>query len=413
MSFQKKLFINSTAILVGLFSLFGLVMIIVFFKSNQKTILSGEYDNFKRLSNILASSDNYMDNSDLNSKLQELSFQYLNAAYKHNDDIFIANNDDIIYDSNRIAETAPKKILKINSDNISHYSSVTNGTHYLYIYTTTKINSESYKIIYQVNIQEHYEHLYKYVALLLIFDIITIFIATAFAYTFTSKVTNPLKEENMAKQRFIDGLTHEIRTPLTSIIGYSSILLQSKKDRDDIEHEALNFIHENGVRIQRLTESLVKLISLRNDKINLKMHSSFDLINYCIHSQKAFIEDNNINVEVSGNDFIINTDDDLFYILIGNLIQNAIKAMKDSETKDLKISIDKNRICIQDSGIGMDKDELKKIFEPFYMVNKSRKRSTGGFGLGLSLCQQIMSMLSIKYKINTELGKGTSIYLFF
>ena len=101
-------------------------------------------------------------------------------------------------------------------------------------------------------------------------------------------------------------------------------------------------------------------------------------------------------------------------ILISNLIDNAVKASKSGDEIYLKAYIDGSLVIeVKDTGVGIPKEDIKNIFEPFYMVDKSRDRSNNGAGLGLSICAEIAKLHNVKINVESELGKGTSIYICF
>ncbi|MGL5753419.1 MAG: ATP-binding protein, partial [Paraclostridium sp.] len=123
--------------------------------------------------------------------------------------------------------------------------------------------------------------------------------------------------------------------------------------------------------------------------------------------------ENNIHFIIEGEDFNINSDVYLLTTLLSNFIDNSIKAIINSPVKVITVIVDDYKVIIKDSGVGIDKKEMDRIFEPFYMVDKSRSSSLGGFGLGLSICLNIIQLLNIDFDIESELQRGTKIILSF
>ena len=222
-----------------------------------------------------------------------------------------------------------------------------------------------------------------------------------------------LEESNNEKERFINNLTHEIRTPLTSIIGYSDLMIKKKVKDMNLIYKSFENINREGNRILRLASNLITLIMLDKKSLNLSWFSIAEVIEEVKNRMKIKSEGFNINIIIEGEDYRVFSDRELVFILISNLIDNSIKAVLNSETKNIKIIIDNSRVIIKDTGKGIPQDELNRIFEPFYMIDKSRSKSIEGFGLGLSICREIISLLNIKFDISSEVNKGTEIDLKF
>ncbi|MEG0295083.1 MAG: HAMP domain-containing sensor histidine kinase [Clostridium sp.] len=226
-----------------------------------------------------------------------------------------------------------------------------------------------------------------------------------------------LKEQNDSKQRFIDNLTHEIRTPLTSIIGYSRLMIDKNVQDVALLHKSFEQVNKEGNRILSLTSNLVKLITLDKISLNITSIRLIDLLNSIKNTFDIRMKDSNIEFIIEGSDIEIKTDIDLFTILIFNFIDNAIKAINSIELTDSKkvilIKLNKNTLEVIDNGVGISKEDLNKILEPFYMVDKSRTRSLNGFGLGLCICQEIIKILNMEFDIESTLGHGTKVSLLF
>lgn len=222
-----------------------------------------------------------------------------------------------------------------------------------------------------------------------------------------------LEEQNASKQRFIDNLTHEIRTPLTSIVGYSSLLVNKNITDINIIRDSLQKIYIDAKRIENLTHNMIRLITLSKETLNIEkisLHSLLKEINE-IHSIKLLA--NKINFTIEGNDFNVYTDKFLLLTLISNFVDNSIKAVMTVPEKNIQLNLKDRSLLIKDTGIGIPKKDIDKIFEPFYMVDKSREKTSGGFGLGLSICSNIVEILDIDFSIDSILEKGTTIKLVF
>lgn len=224
---------------------------------------------------------------------------------------------------------------------------------------------------------------------------------------------NQLEKISADKQRSIDNLAHELRTPLTSIIGYADFLRTTKYDEETFI-DSLSYIYEEGKRLEKLAFKLMDLIFVRKEDLHEE-----NLKELLIEIRNSFIpklEEKNINLEISTENLNFLMDKDFIKILITNLVDNAIKASKIGDK--IYISAYKNsesRIILEvkDMGVGIPKEDIPKVFEPFFMVDKSRSRANSGVGLGLSLCAEIAKIHDADIQIESELGEGTTIKLLF
>ena len=227
------------------------------------------------------------------------------------------------------------------------------------------------------------------------------------------KKIQQLREQNNSKQRFIDNLTHEIRTPLTSIIGYSDLMMNKKVQDMDLIYKSFSNINREGKRILELTSNLVSLITLDKKSLKLNNYNLKEILNEVKNALKIKIIQYDVELLIEGDDIEVFSDKNLLIILISNFIDNAIKATIDRDIRKVILIIDKEILIIKDTGKGISKNDMNKIFEPFYMVDKSRNKSVYGFGLGLSICKEISNLLDIEIEIKSEIDVGTEIILNF
>ncbi|MFC0904667.1 ATP-binding protein [Clostridium sp. MT-14] len=222
-----------------------------------------------------------------------------------------------------------------------------------------------------------------------------------------------LKNVSQDKQRFIDNLAHELRTPLTSIIGYADFLRTNKCD-EETSIQSLNYIYSEGKRLESLSSKLMDLIILKKENLDIKKVNVKELL-YEIRSRLTpKLKESTIDLKIVSGDFYMSIDKELMIILISNLVDNSIKASKSGDEIHLKAYMDEDPIIeVEDMGVGISKADMEKIFEPFYMVDKSRDRRNNGAGLGLALCSKIAEIHDAKIHVESELGKGTKIKLRF
>lgn len=227
------------------------------------------------------------------------------------------------------------------------------------------------------------------------------------------KNMNLLSETAENRRHFINNLTHEMKTPLTSILGFSDIIRIKRNITPKELSEYSNIIFEEAKRLKNLSGKLMELITVGETNLEFKSISSVELFDQIILVLKPILNKHNITLNTQCDDFMLNIDSELFKSMIFNLIDNAIKASENGGqiyfigTTDS--ALHSFTITIQDKGIGIAKDELNKIIEPFYMVDKARSRKAGGAGLGLALCNQIANIHNADFNIKSTLGKGTTI----
>ena len=217
------------------------------------------------------------------------------------------------------------------------------------------------------------------------------------------------------KQRFIYNLTHELKTPLTSIIGYADFL-RSTKYNEEVFLKGLNNIFQEGKRLEALSSKMMDLTLLKRENFKMKNENLQIILCEIKDFLKPKLESENIKLIISAEELEVLVERDLIKNLILNLIDNAIKASNSGskihlngyKDKDSKIVIE-----IKDEGIGIEEKELSKVFEPFYMVDKSTSRSVNGAGLGLAICAEIARIHEAEIKIESKIGDETSIKIIF
>ncbi|WP_099188652.1 sensor histidine kinase [Tepidibacter mesophilus] len=226
---------------------------------------------------------------------------------------------------------------------------------------------------------------------------------------------NQLKKNIDEKQRFIDNLTHEIKTPLTSIIGYADFLRNTKYNEYAFS-KGLNSIFKQGKRLETLSSKMMDLIVFKRENFVMKKGNIKNILMEIKEVLKPKLKNKNIELVISGQDMEIVMEKDLIENLIINLIDNALKASCENSKINLKLYKNENSkpiIEVNDEGIGIKEGDLAKIFEPFYMVDKSRKKTNGSAGLGLSICNQIAKIHKAKLSIESKLNIGTSVKIIF
>lgn len=220
-----------------------------------------------------------------------------------------------------------------------------------------------------------------------------------------------LAESEQQKTMFMADFSHELKTPLTAISGYAQTLRTVKLSEDD-QAEALGFIYSESKRLDRLAKKMMRLMQLdKTESLQFVEIDCAKLLDAVAATCKPIAEKKNIRLQITECSSSVSGDFDLLHDALCNLTENAIKASEDGQT--VALTAENRRIIVKDEGCGIPADEIKNLTEPFYMVDKSRSRSEGGAGLGLSIVKQIMQLHGAEMEIESEIGKGTTITLHF
>lgn len=223
------------------------------------------------------------------------------------------------------------------------------------------------------------------------------------------------KLENVAeaRQTFIANLAHEMKTPLTSILGFADLLRIKKNISDDDRMEYAGTIVEETKRLRSLSGKLMELITLGGTDIEKNPVSLPKLITETKTALTPLLDKNKVSLVCNYEDITISADEELFKSLLYNIIENAVKASPMGEKIVLNCAMYEGDavITITDFGIGMSREDMQRVFEPFYMVDKSRSRKAGGAGLGLALCAEIAKLHNTVLEIDSKLGEGTTIFI--
>lgn len=211
------------------------------------------------------------------------------------------------------------------------------------------------------------------------------------------------------REEFSSNVSHELKTPLTSICGFSELLVNGMVD-DDNKEEFYKLIYDDSKRLLNLIEDIMKISGLESEEafsreeIKLK-----ELIKDILRAQRNLIDEKNIAVSLDG-DGLVYENKTMMWELFANIINNGLKYNKDGGKLDIKISEDEKHyeVLIVDTGIGIPSKDLARIFERFYRVDKSRSRKIGGTGLGLSIVKHVLQSIDGKLEISSKLGMGTS-----
>ncbi len=216
------------------------------------------------------------------------------------------------------------------------------------------------------------------------------------------------------QEDFTASFAHELKTPLTSIIGYSEMLRTMDMNKEETI-EAANYIYSQGKRLESLSFKLLDLMVAERQKYDFRAIQ----VGRFIQEVKVIVEPSlhkkSITLHTQMEKGILWGEKDLLISLFTNLIDNSRKALEEGghiwvRGKKLKTAYE---VTFTDNGCGMPKEEINKITEAFYMVDKSRARKEGGAGLGMTLCSKIIAAHGAEWTIKSKEGEGTVIWVLF
>lgn len=221
-----------------------------------------------------------------------------------------------------------------------------------------------------------------------------------------------LSDAARQKEDFTANFAHELKTPLTSVIGYADMLYQRNLPREEVKNAA-EYILNEGMRLESLSLKLMDLFVLNKQDFFLEKMSVQEIFHNLKKGMQLICEKNGVVLHLKLQEGSIKVEFDFFKTMILNLIDNAIKA----ESKEIWITgeQDKNiyQIAMKDNGKGIPPDELDRIAEAFYMVDKSRSRKQHGAGLGMALVSKIVEIHRAEMKIESDGMTGTVIHIAF
>lgn len=223
-----------------------------------------------------------------------------------------------------------------------------------------------------------------------------------------------LEDMIQRQDQFIADFTHEIKTPMTSIIGYADTLRSRELSREDQMLSASYIFHE-GKRLEMMSRKLFDLIYTKQHEITKSRFWIGSLMDAVAESVEPALFKKHILLRTTYDQAYLDGDVELLRSAFINLIDNARKASEEGSEIRFTGTIEKNRYLIRviDKGCGISKEHLAHITDAFYMVDKSRSRKEGGAGLGLSLASLIFRCHDAEFSIDSTIGAGTTIQISF
>ncbi len=470
MKFWKKIFLYSVILFLLLFNGGGIILIEKIHSDNLNTTLKSVMYKYLNMESIMyLNTDYFMDidvssNANIKNWLETIVNGYsMNNVERYNTELYSDDNKLIMTDLKERIGGERKEIINARSDEKSFIIRTLKNQKHVFVSSIVNLENRDFKLIISKDIQHVYNERINNYKFFIIIDIITFIILAIVMYIISKSLTNPIEslsdiskdiargdyskranesktndeigvlennfnimidviEENIkelkylneSKQRFIDSLNHEIKTPITSIIGYSELLLKGNVS-EETKLKALNYINSEAKRLETLNTTLLKLTFIREEKITLEKVKLMEIVNSVCNTLRYKLESKNINLNISFKEVEIYVDKQLMIVLLTNILDNGIKACEINSYINIDGYYNNEAYVLRiiDSGVGIPPEDLDKVREPFYMVDKARTRKNNGIGLGLSICSEICKVHNINMDIRSQINKGTEVILTF
>ena len=224
------------------------------------------------------------------------------------------------------------------------------------------------------------------------------------------------KEANETiRKEFASNVSHELKTPLQTISGYSE-LLKNGFVREEDQEEFGDKIYRESQRMMKLIEDVIKLSHLDNDELQIRKER-IDLDEICRNSVETIRKDQikDIDIIYQGEEAVVYGNRELIESIIFNLCENAVRYNVENGKVYVTVSCreDSSVLEVKDTGIGIDRKDHERIFERFYRVDKGRSKNTGGTGLGLSIVKHACILNNARIELESKPGKGSTFIVFF
>lgn len=210
------------------------------------------------------------------------------------------------------------------------------------------------------------------------------------------------------EKKFVSNASHELRNPVAAILGNVNLIIRRGKEHPDIMDRSIRAIHEEALRMEKLLEQLLKMARLENFENEMEIIDLSKVLSNYFEGSFTLVKDLKLELKLNEEVFV-RANKDLIIQVLRILLDNA---QKYSEVGDkIKVSLNKIdgycKLEVKDTGVGIPNEDLDKIFNRFYRVDKNRSRSTGGTGLGLSMAKDIVHIHRGRIEVFSQYGMGT------
>jgi len=223
-----------------------------------------------------------------------------------------------------------------------------------------------------------------------------------------------IRQEADAKQEFVDNFAHELKSPLTSIYGFAEYVQKANIPEDE-KIQCMSYIMDESKRLLQLSYTLLDMAKIRNEAIHIEEVKLCDVEEQIQKRMETLCAERGVTLVCNRSADTMFANEVLLFSLLCNLLQNAVYACKSGDivTWGVEEEAANIRIYVEDNGCGMTKEQVKRVKEPFYRVDKARSREAGRTGLGLAICSQIVEYHNARMDIQSEPDKGTIITVLF
>ncbi|MGN1420712.1 MAG: ATP-binding protein [Eubacterium sp.] len=226
---------------------------------------------------------------------------------------------------------------------------------------------------------------------------------------------NRQKALDRQKKQFTANVSHELKTPLTSIAGYAELIETGMAKPEDVKPFA-GVIRKQALRLVSLSEDIIQLSQLEeNDeqKIAFESVDIYEICKRCVEALSINAQNKNVTLTLNGESCYVKGNGSLLEELVYNLCDNAIRYNKENGSVTVSVEPLESgaRLTVKDTGIGIPDKYKDRIFERFFRVDKSRSKATGGTGLGLAIVKHIAQQHDAELTLNSVLGEGTEIIM--
>ena len=465
MKFRYKVLLISLILLSFSLGIVGYLMI----RRNFELALNTQIKNAIMENNLVQSSVEYELLQELNSgtrklekPLSEIGERVVGGMFVESSSLYIRYADTYVYSSDGEEDRVRDSLFSdLNIGGKNYMICQEEDQYYIYVTSYSNVNKKDLCIISKQEVTDSYRMLdeqIRYFRMLILGNVLA---ASVILYLLSVYLTRPLETLNRAageitagnydvhvhvtsndevgqlaenvnvmadavlahveelndmirrRDQFVADFTHEIKTPMTAIIGYSDVMRSMELSQEE-QMMALNYIFSEGKRLEAMSGKLFELIYLKQHEIKrLPVHTE-DLEREIVRVITPMLKRKSITLQTDVESGVIYGDKELLVTVFVNLIDNARKASH--EGAEIRLLGRRSRECetsyewqVIDSGIGMSKEDVERICDEFYMVDKSRSRKEGGAGLGLSLVSLILEQHQAELHVESTPGKGTTM----
>lgn len=466
MKFKFKLLIVNIILLSVSLGIMGFLMIRMNFRLALDTLVDGAvvehnmaqtYVEYELLEFINGN------NTDMPSKLGEIGNNVVFGMVSPGSTLTIFYDDKQVFSNDKDGDVVPDSLIKIKGKVDKNYViEEVNGVHYIYTASCNEVLQKYLQVVTKKSVEDAYALMQRQLTFFRIILCSIIVIGCIISYILATILTAPLvklnnvsdemadgnykmrasvrssdeigqlaaKFNNMAssvdmhvneleeqvhkREQFVADFTHEIKTPMTTIIGYADTMRSVELPRED-QISSLNYIVSAGKRLEVMSRKLFDLIYLNRSDIEMSQITVDSIVRETERIVNPALLSADITLKKKIDPAMIYGNRDLLATAFINFIDNSRKASKQGSVIEFtgEVSEDNYILSVKDFGIGMKPEHVDKICDEFYMVDKSRSRREGSAGLGMSLASLIIKRHNAELKISSEENVGTCISVIF